>query len=65
MIDERFLTHRLRATSRAGVTAGTLAMLLFAYHFYIDHVWNWELFAIGATMAAVKVAHMIWYHFTD
>ena len=64
-IDERFLTHRLRSTSIAGVTAGILAMLLFAYRYYVGHVWSWDLFAVGATMAVVKVSLMLWYRFTD
>jgi hypothetical protein len=64
-IDERFLTHRLRSTSIAGVTGGTLAMLLFAYRYYVGHVWSWDLFAVGLTMAVVKVSLMIWYRWTD
>jgi len=61
--DERFLIHRLRATSIAGVSAGVLAMLLWFYHFVVDHRWNWELFAIGATMAVIKQGLMLWYRF--
>jgi hypothetical protein len=64
-IDERFLTHRLRSTSVAGVTGGVLAIGLFAYHYYVDHFWSWDLLAVGATIALVKVALMIWYRWTD
>ena len=64
-IDERFLNHRLRSTSTAGVVAGTLAMLLFAYHYYFDHFWSWDLLAVGVTMAAVKLGLMTWYFLTD
>lgn len=64
-IDERFLTHRLRSTSTAGIVGGVVAMGLFAYHYYIDKVWSWDLFAVGATIAVVKVALMTWYRFTD
>jgi hypothetical protein len=64
-IDERFLTHRLRSTSIAGVTGGIVAMGLFAYRYYADHVWSWDLFAVGATMAVLKMALMVWYRFTD
>jgi hypothetical protein len=63
--DERFLVHRLRATSIAGIAGGALAMLLFAWHFYADHVWSWELLSIGLTMAAVKWILMLWYRFTN
>jgi len=63
--DERFLAHRLRATSIAGIAGGGLAMLLFAWHFYVDHVWSWELLAIGVTIAAVKWIVMLWYRLTN
>ena len=61
MFDERFLMHRLRSTSVAGVAAGTLAMLLFAWHYYHDHFWSWDLLAVGITMAVVKQGIMLWY----
>ena len=64
-IDERFLMHRLKSTSIAGVVAGTLAMALFAYRFYVDHVWRWDLLSVGITMAAVKWALMLWFHWKD
>ena len=64
-IDERFLMHRLKSTSIAGVVAATVAILLFVYHYYFDHVWSWDLLAVGITMAAVKWALMLWFHFKD
>ena len=64
-IDERFLTHRLKSTSLAGVIGGVLAVGLFAYQHYVNHVWRWDLFAIAATMAAVKLTAMAWYRLTD
>jgi hypothetical protein len=64
-IDERFLTHRLRSTSTAGIAGGILAICLWAYRFYANHVWSWDLFAVAVTIAGVKVALMIWYRLTD
>jgi hypothetical protein len=64
-IDERFLNHRLRSTSLGGIAAAVLAIGLFEYHLLRQHVYRWELLAIGATMVAVKLAAMAWYHFTD
>ena len=64
-VDERFLTHRLRATSIAGVTGGILAILLFAYRFYFNHIWSWDLFAVAVTIVAVKLAVMAWYFSKD
>ena len=42
-----------------------IAMGLFIYRDIVDHVWSWDLFAVGASMAVVKVALMIWYRRTD
>lgn len=64
-IDERFLEHRRRSTSLAGIVGAFVALGLCAYHYFVDHIWNWELFAIAATVAAVKLTLMIWYRFTD
>ena len=64
-IDERFLNHRLRSTSIAGVTGGGMAIGLFAYRYYIDHFWSWDLFAVGATIVVVKLAVLTWYILTD
>jgi len=64
-VDERFLMHRLKSTSIAGVVAGTVAMGLFAYRYYTAHVWSWDLLSVGLTMAAVKWGLMLWFHWTD
>ena len=64
-IDERFLMHRLKSTSIAGVVAGTLAMSLFAYRYYVDLIWRWDLLSVGLTMAAVKWALMLWFRWKD
>jgi len=63
--DERFLTHRLKSTSIAGVTGGLVATGLWAYRYYMNDIWSWDLFAVAATLAAVKLAAMAWFHFTD
>jgi len=60
-IDERFLTHRLRSTSIAGITSTILALALFAYHFYWQHIWSWDLAAVALTNVAVKLSLMIYY----
>ena len=63
--DERFLMHRLRSTSLAGVLGGLVAVGLWAWRYYVDHVWSWDLFAVAITVVAVKVAAMAWYRLTD
>ena len=63
--DERFLAHRLKSTSIAGVTGGLVAVGLWAYQHYVNDIWRWDLFAVAATVAVVKVAAMLWYRLTD
>jgi hypothetical protein len=64
-IDERFLNHRLRSTSLAGIIGGLVAIGLFAYRYYFKGVWSWDLFAVAATIVAVKLTAMTWYLLTD
>jgi len=64
-IDERFMTHRLRSTSIGGMAAVMVAAIMFFVHLFSDHVIHWELFAVVATAAVVKVAMMLWFRFKD
>jgi hypothetical protein len=64
-VDERFLMHRLKSTSLAGVAGGVIAVGLFAWRYYVDHVWSWDLFAIAVTIVVVKLAAMTWYRLRD
>jgi len=63
--DERFFTHRLKSTSIAGVSGGVLAVALIAYQHYVNDIWRWDLFAVAATMAAVKLTMMAWFRLKD
>ena len=64
-VDERFLTHRQRSTSIAGIAGGVSALLLFAYRYYVQHRLNWDLLAIAVLIVVLKLALMMWYRFTD
>ena len=64
-IDERFLEHRRRSTSAAGIIGGVTATLLWMYRFYFDHVFSWDLLAIALTIVGVKMSLMAWYYLTD
>jgi membrane protein YdbS with pleckstrin-like domain len=64
-IDERFLTHRRRSTSIAGMVCAVAAILLFEYRYFVNHRSNWDLLAVGVTFVAVKLALMVWYYLTD
>ena len=65
VLDERFLQHRLRSTSLAGILGGALAIVLFGYRYYANGIWSWDLFAVGVTVAVVKVVAFAWYRLTD
>jgi hypothetical protein len=61
LFDERFMHHRLRSTSLAGIAGAAVAGGCFLWHYYVDHVWVWELLAVMLTMLAVKWALMAWW----
>jgi len=63
-IDERFLTHRLRSTSIGGLAAILVAAAFFFYNLS-HHIIRWDLFAIVATAAVVKMGVMVWYRVRD
>lgn len=65
LFDERFLMHRLRSSSAAGIAGGVLAILLFAWRYYVDHRWSWDLFVVAVAIVGIKSAFMIWYRLTD
>ena len=61
LVDERFLMHRLRSSSLAGMAGGTVAGGLFLYRMLVDHIRDWDLFAVLAVIALVKLTMMIYY----
>lgn len=64
IVDERFLEHRRRSSSSGAVAGAAVAGGLYFYRLS-QHVVSWDLFAVIATMAVVKVAFMIWYRTRD
>ena len=64
-VDERFLEHRRRSTSVAGLTGALLAAGLFEYRLFHDHTISWDLLSVVALMVAVKMSMMLWYRFND
>ena len=64
-VDERFLTHRLRSSSTAGIATAALALVVFEYRLLMQGIWSWDLLAVGATFVVIKVALMLWYTATD
>ena len=65
LFDERFLAHRQRSTSTAGIIGGVTSVLLFEYRYFINHIANWDLLAIGVMFVVVKISLMVWYAARD
>jgi hypothetical protein len=64
-VDERFLQHRRRASSNAGIACAVVALLLFAFRFYHDHVVSRDLVAVFASFLIIKYILFFWYRRTD
>ncbi len=64
-VDERFLEHRRRSSSIAGILAAVLAIVLFELRFFLDHIWSWDLLAVGLTFVIVKMSLFAWFRFRD
>jgi hypothetical protein len=60
-VDERFLEHRRRSSSIAGIATTLLALGLFEYRFFHDHLWSWDLFAIVLAFIVLKMSLFTWY----
>lgn len=65
VVDERFLEHRRRSTSTAGIIVGVSSILAFGYRYYFQHRWSWDLFAVGLGFVAIKMSLMAFYYLTD
>jgi hypothetical protein len=65
LFDERFLAHRQRSTSIAGIVGAILSIVLFEYRFWVNHVWRWDLLAIGLTFVGIKLSVMTYFYLTD
>jgi hypothetical protein len=64
-VDERFLSHRRRSTSIAGMVCAATALGLWAYHFYVRGEFRPELFGLGLLFVVVKLAVMFWSYWTE
>lgn len=61
LVDERFLDHRRRASSIAGIVAAVLAIVLFEYRFWRYGIWDWDLCAIIVVFVVLKMTLFFWY----
>ena len=65
LVDERFLSHRMRAQRAAGLVGFIVADILFGYRYFINHFWSWDLVAVVLTVAGVYLVLTAWYLFTE
>lgn len=65
VVDERFLEHRRRSSSAAGIAAALLALVLFEYRLLHGHVWEWDLAAVVGLFLILKMGLFAWYRFND
>ncbi|HEY6489109.1 MAG: hypothetical protein WCC26_19955 [Terracidiphilus sp.] len=64
-VDERFLEHRRRSSSFAGIAAACLALALFEYRYFWGHVWSWDLLSIALVFVVIKLSMMLWFRAND
>jgi hypothetical protein len=64
-VDERFLGHRRRATSTAGIACAVLALGLAFFRWYHERVVSYDLLAVVGTFIVIKYALFFWYRRTD
>jgi hypothetical protein len=47
------------------MAGGALAICLFGWRYYVDHVVSWDLLVVGLTFVVVKLAVMAWSTFRE
>jgi hypothetical protein len=65
LVDERFLEHRRRSSSIAGFATILVALALWEYRFFVNHIWSWDLLTVCLTFGVVKMSLFFWYRFND
>jgi uncharacterized membrane protein YhhN len=65
LVDERFMSHRLRAQRAAGLIGFIVADLLFGYRYFVNHIRSWDLLAVVLAVAVVYFVLIAWYLFTE
>jgi hypothetical protein len=65
MFDERYLIHRLKSTSTAGVVGAVLMGIWIIYQYFQKAVFHWDLMSILLIMVAVKLSLLLYYRRTN
>ncbi len=64
-MDERFIMHRYKSTSHAGVVGAVLMGAWFMYERLAQHQNRWDLLIILGAMAVTKQSLLLWYRHKD
>jgi hypothetical protein len=64
-IDERFLEHRRRASSIAGIISALVAIGIFEYRVFFNNIWSWDLLSVALIFVVIKMSMFFWYRFHD
>jgi hypothetical protein len=62
LIDERFRQYRQRSTAVAGIAGTIVAVGLFEYRYFVNHIWSWDLLSVAIAIVAVKLSMMAWQY---
>jgi hypothetical protein len=65
MFDERYLIHRLKSTSVAGMVGGVLMGIWILYQYFKEAVFRWDLMSILLIMGVVKLSLLLYYRKTN
>jgi ABC-type phosphate/phosphonate transport system permease subunit len=64
-MDERYLMHRLRSTSLAGIVGAVSIGFWIMYQFHVKDIFRWDMFVILMIIGIVKIGAMIYYRSTN
>lgn len=65
MFDERYLMHRLKSTSLAGIVGAVSIGVWLLIQYYRDHVFRLDLMIILGIIACVKLGALLYYRRTN
>ncbi len=65
MIDERYILHRYKSTSFAGIACAMMVIGLFAWSYFTEHVFRTDLFVVATATAVIKLGFLAWYRLRD
>jgi hypothetical protein len=61
VVDERFLSYRLRSSSYSGMAGALILGIIFEYRIFARHQISWDLLAVLGAMVLVKLSVIAWY----